>query len=333
MTTTRSTSSTRIGIVGLGMHVPKKVLTNFELEKMVETSDEWIRTRTGIRERHVAEPGMTTSDLAYPAAKDALKQAGLHGKDLDLLIVGTTSPDMMFPSTACLLQQRLGAKTAVCFDLSAACSGSIFSMITAQQYLFTGRYKKALVVGAEILSSFVDWTDRSTCILFGDGAGACVMTPVSRGGMLATDMGCDGSAAELLYLPGGGSKHPPSHASVDQRLHYLRMNGGEIFKLAVRHMADSAHAVIKQAKLKLEDVDCLIPHQANIRIIEAVAKWAHVPMEKVFVNVDRYGNTSAASNLIALYEAVQQDVIKRGDYVVLVAFGAGLTWGSILLQW
>ena len=326
-------SSKRIGVVGVGMHVPTKVLTNFDLEKMVETSDEWIQSRTGIRERRIAEPGTATSDLAVEAAKHALKQAGLTPKDIDLLLVATTSPDMLFPSAACLVQNRLGAQQAVCFDLSAACSGSVFAMITAQQYLAMGRYKRALVVGAEVLSSFVDWTDRSTCVLFGDGAGACVMTPVSRGGILATDMGSDGSAAELLYMPGGGSKHPPSHASVDQRLHFLRMNGTEIFKLAVRRMADSAQAVMTQAGLKAEEVECFIPHQANIRIIEAVAKRAGVPMEKVFVNVDRYGNTSAASNLIALYEAVQGGTIARGDHVVLVAFGAGLTWGSILLQW
>ncbi|MBI3319800.1 MAG: ketoacyl-ACP synthase III [Candidatus Omnitrophica bacterium] len=326
-------STRRIGIVGMGMNVPKKILTNLDLERMVETSDEWIRTRTGIRERHIVEPGVATSDLAYHAAKLALKQAGLQPKDVDLIIVGTTSPDMLFPSTACLLQQRLGAKSAACFDLAAACSGSIFGMITAQQYLLTGRYRNVLVVGAEAISSFIDWTDRSTCVLFGDGAGACVMTRVSRGGILATDMRSDGSAAELLCIPGGGSRRPSSHLSVDQRLHYLRMNGGEIFKLAVRRMAESAKTVVKTARLTLEEIDCVIPHQANIRIVQAVAKWAGVPMEKMFVNLDRYGNTSAASNLIALYEAVQEGTITRGDHVVLVAFGAGLTWGSILLQW
>jgi 3-oxoacyl-[acyl-carrier-protein] synthase-3 len=323
----------RIGILGLGMHVPSKVLTNHDLEKMVETSDEWITSRTGIKERRIAEPGTTTSDLACEAGREALKQAGLAGKDLDLLIVATTTPDMLFPSASCLVQQRLGAKSAVCFDLSAACSGSVFAMITAQQYLLTGRYRNALVIGAEVLSSFIDWTDRSTCILFGDGAGACVMAPVKRGGILATDMGSDGSAAELLYMPGGGSKYPPSHASVDQRLHFLRMNGTEVFKLAVRRMADSVQAVIKQARLKPADVACFIPHQANTRIIEAVAKWAKVPQEKVFMNLQRYGNTSAASTLIALYEAEKDGVIHKGDYIVMVAFGAGMTWGSLLLQW
>ena len=330
---TAAPSTTRVGIVGLGMYVPEKVLTNFDLAKMVDTSDEWIRTRTGIRERRIAEPGTATSDLAYPAAQEALKQAGLQGTDLDLIIVGTTSPDMVFPSTACVLQHRLGATSAACFDVAAACSGSVFSMITAQQYLLTGRYKHALVIGAEILSNFVDWTDRSTRVLFGDGAGACVMTRVDRGGILATDMGSDGSAAELLYIPGGGSKHPSSHASVDQRLHYLKMNGAEIFKLAVRRMAESAQAVIAASGVPQDHVECFIPHQANLRIIQAVAKWAGVPMEKVFVNADRYGNTSAASNLIALYEAVKDGTIRTGDHVVLVAFGAGLTWGSILLEW
>ena len=333
MSPSRNSPHRRVGITGLGMHVPSKVLTNFDIEKMVDTTDEWIRTRTGIRERRVAEPGTTTSDLAYQAAVEALKQARLDPKDLELLIIATTTPDMLFPSTSCLVQQRLGAKSAVCFDLSAACSGSVFAIVTAQQYLLTGRYRNALVIGAEVLSSFIDWTDRSTCVLFGDGAGACVMTPVTRGGILATDMGSDGSAAEYLYMPGGGSKHPPSHASVDQRLHFLRMSGGEIFKLAVRRMADSAKRVVKDAKVKPEHVECFIPHQANIRIIEAVAKWAHLPIEKVYMNLQRYGNTSAASNLIALYEAVKEGRIKRGDHVVMVAFGAGLTWGSLLFQW
>ena len=329
-----SPSSPRIGIIGLGMHVPSKVLTNHDLEKMVDTTDEWIQSRTGIRERRIAEPGVTTSELALQAAKEALDEAKLKPKELDLLIVATTTPDMLFPSTACLVQQRLGATAAVCFDLSAACSGSVFAMITAQQYLLTGRYRNALVVGAEVLSGFIDWTDRSTCILFGDGAGACVLAPVTRGGILATDMGSDGSAAELLYMPGGGSKHPPSHQSVDQRLHFLRMNGTDIFKLAVRRMADSAKQVIKDANLTPDHIECFIPHQANTRIIEAVSKFANLPREKVYMNLQRYGNTSAASNLIALYEAVKRDkVIARDDHVVMVAFGAGLTWGSILLQW
>ena len=323
----------RIGIIGLGMHVPAKVVTNADLEKMVETTDEWIQSRTGIKERRIAEPGTTTSDLAYEAAVEALQQAKLDPKDLELLIIATTTPDMLFPSASCLVQQRLGAKSAVCFDLSAACSGSVYAMITAQQYLLNGRYRNALVIGAEVLSGFIDWTDRSTCVLFGDGAGACVMTPVTRGGILATDMGADGSAAEFLYMPGGGSKYPPSHQSVDQRLHFLRMNGTEIFKLAVRRMAESAQRVIAAGKIKPSRVACFIPHQANIRIIEAVTKWADLPREKVFMNLQRYGNTSAASNLIALYEAVKTGRVKRGDHVVMVAFGAGLTWGSILLQW
>ena len=331
--TVRHRAARRIGITGLGMHVPPKVLTNRDLEKMVDTNDEWIRTRTGIRERRVAAPGTATSDLAYKAAREALKQARLDPKDVELLIVATTTPDMLFPSTSCLVQKRLGAHAAVCFDLSAACSGSVFAMITAQQYLLCGRYRNALVVGAEVLSSFIDWTDRSTCVLFGDGAGACAMAPVTRGGILATDMGADGSAADLLYMPGGGSKHPPSHASVDQRLHFLRMNGGEIFKLAVRRMADSAKRVMQEGKLTREHVECFIPHQANTRIIEAVAKRADLPIEKVYMNLQQYGNTSAASNLIALYEAVKEGRIARNDHVVMTAFGAGLTWGSLLLQW
>ena len=315
------------------MYVPKKILTNFDLEKIVDTSDEWIFSRTGIRERHVVEPGMATSDLAEQAGRAALKSAGMKPKDVELIIVATTTPDMLFPSVSCIVQQRIGAEHAVAFDLSAACSGSVFALITANQYIRSGQYKNILVIGAEVLSSFVDWTDRSTCVLFGDGAGACVIRPATRGGMIATDMGSDGSAADLLYMPGGGSKYPPSYSSVDQRLHYLRMNGGEIFKLAVRRMAESAKKSIAQAKLTMADVDCVIPHQANTRIIQSVAKWAGVPMEKVFMNVERYGNTSAASNLIALHEAVETGVVKKGDHVVLVAFGAGLTWGSIALQW
>lgn len=333
MTQRPASSIKRIGITGLGMYVPPRVLTNQDLERMVDTNDEWIRTRTGIRERHVAPPGTTTSDLAFKAAQMALKQSGLDPKKLELIIVATTTPDMLFPSTSCLLQHRLGATNAVCFDLSAACSGSVFAIITAQQYLLSGRYRNALVIGAEVLSSFIDWTDRSTCVLFGDGAGACVLQPVKRGGILATDMGSDGSAADYLYMPGGGSKYPPSHNSVDQRLHFLRMNGGEIFKLAVRRMADSAGRVMKTAKLKSSHVECFIPHQANVRIIEAVAKRADFPLEKVYMNLQRYGNTSAASNLIALYEAVKEGRIKRNDHVVMVAFGAGLTWGSLALQW
>jgi len=315
------------------MHVPEKVMTNRDLEKMVETTDEWITSRTGIKERRIAPPGTTTSEIAIKAAREALAQAKLDPKDLELIIVATTTPDMLFPSTSCLVQQQLGAKSAVCFDLSAACSGSVFAMITAQQYLLNGRYRNALVIGAEVLSGFIDWTDRGTCVLFGDGAGACVMAPVERGGILATDMGSDGASADFLYMPGGGSKYPPSHDSIDKRLHFLRMNGTEIFKLAVRAMADSAKRVVQQGHLTPDHIECFIPHQANTRIIEAVAKWAGIPIEKVFMNLQRYGNTSAASNLIALYEAVKEGRVKRDDHVVMVAFGAGLTWGSILLQW
>ncbi len=323
----------RIGVLSTGMYVPPKVLTNKDLERMVDTSDDWITSRTGIKERHIAEPGTATSDLALPAAEEALKRAGIAPKDLDLLITATTTPDMLFPSVSCLVQQKLGATSAACFDISAACSGSIYAIITAQQFLQGGRYRNALVVGAEVLSSFVDWTDRTTCVLFGDGAGACVLGPVSRGGIIGTDMGSDGTQSGLLFMPGGGSKYPPSYQSVDQRLHYLQMSGSDLFKVAVRRMADSAKRVIEQAGLKVDDVKLVIPHQANIRIVEAVAKFADLPMEKVFVNLDKYGNTSAASNLIALHEAAQTGAIKPGDRVVLVAFGAGLTWGSVLLEW
>lgn len=326
-------SDNRIGIIGLGMYVPEKVLTNADLEKMVDTTDEWITARTGIKERRIAEPGTATSDLAFPAAKMALERADLAPEEVDLLIVATTTPDMLFPSTACILQDRLGLVNAACFDLSAACSGSVYAIITAKQYLLTGRYRNALVVGAEALSGFVDWTDRATCVLFGDGAGAVVLAPAEIGGVVTSQMGADGSLASLLCMPGGGSKYPPSHHSIDRRLHFLQMEGRELFKPAVRRMAESVNIVLERAGITHEDVECFIPHQANQRIIEGVAKQAGIPMDKVFVNLHKYGNTSAASNLIALFEAVEQGRIKQGDHIVLVAFGAGLTFGSLLIEW
>ncbi len=326
-------SDKRIGIIGMGMHVPEKVLSNADIEKMVDTTDEWITTRTGIKERRIAEPGTATSDLAFPAAKQALENANLAPEDVDLLIVATTTPDMLFPSTACILQARLGLVNAACFDLSAACSGSVYAIITAKQYLLTGRYRNALVVGAEALSGFVDWTDRATCILFGDGAGAVVLAPGETGGVVTSHMGADGSLASLLCMPGGGSKYPPSHHSIDRRLHFLQMEGRELFKPAVRRMAESVQIVLDRAGITQEHVECFIPHQANRRIIEAVAKQAGVPMDKVFMNLQKYGNTSAASNLIALYEAVEEGRINQGDHIVLVAFGAGLTFGSLLIEW
>ena len=320
-------------IVGLGTYLPEKVLTNSDLEKMVDTSDEWIVTRTGIRERHIAEKGVTTSDLGYMAAKDAIKNAGLKPKDIELIVVATITPDMQFPSTSCLVQKKLGAYNAVCFDISAACSGFIYGMSVAREFLSNGAYKNALVIGTELLSTIVDWSDRNTCILFGDGAGAAVMVPSKSNGIISSYLGSDGRDSELLSVPAGGSRFPSTHETINGKLHFLKMSGNEVFKMAVRIMSDAVKKVLLQSNLTCEDVDCLIPHQANIRIINSVAKRINLCDEKVYVNLERYGNMSSASTPIALAEAVKNGKIKKGDIVVLVAFGSGLTWGATVLKW
>ena len=320
-------------IVGLGTYLPEKVLTNSDLEKMVDTSDEWIVTRTGIRERHIAEKGVTTSDLGYMAAKDAIKNAGLKPKDIELIVVATITPDMQFPSTSCLVQKKLGAYNAVCFDISAACSGFIYGMSVAREFLSNGAYKNALVIGTELLSTIVDWSDRNTCILFGDGAGAAVMVPSKSNGIISSYLGSDGRESELLSVPAGGSRFPSTHETINGKLHFLKMSGNEVFKMAVRIMSDAVKKVLLQSNLTCEDVDCLIPHQANIRIINSVAKRINLCDEKVYVNLERYGNMSSASTPIALAEAVKNGKIKKGDIVVLVAFGSGLTWGATVLKW
>ena len=261
-----------VGIIGVGKYLPKKVRTNFDLEKMVDTSDEWIRTRTGIRERRIADPSEATSDMAYKAAKQALKRAKLNAKKLELIIIATISSDMPFPATACVVQEKLGAKGAVVFDISAACAGFVFALDVAHNAIASGRYKNALVVGAELISRFVDWSDRSTCVLFGDGAGAAVLAPVKRGGIVSSVLACDGAKAHLLNIPAGGSRLPASHDTVTQRLHYLKMQGNEIFKFAVRSMVDSTKKAISKAGIKVQDIDCVIPHQANLRIIDALLK-------------------------------------------------------------
>lgn len=323
-----------VGILGVGKFIPPKVLTNFDLEKMVDTTDEWIRTRTGISERHIAESGTPTSDLAVAAGRQALARAGIKPEDLELLIVATITPDVPFPATSCIVQNKLGARNAACFDVNAACAGFVYSITTAQQFIATGSYQNALVIGAEILSRAVDWTDRSTCVLFGDGAGACVLGRVEPGrGIIASYLKSDGAYGDLLTIPAGGSKLPPSHETVDKRLHYLKMEGSEVFKLAVRLMADATENALKRCGMKCEDVDCLIPHQANERIIDAVLKRTNIPKEKVFLNVARYGNMSSASTAVALAEAVETGRIKKGDTVVLVAFGSGLAWGATVVKW
>ena len=323
----------RAAITGLGAYVPEKVLTNFDLEKIVETTDEWIRTRTGIRERHIAAPDQTTSDLALPAAQEALKNAGITAKDLDLIIVATTSPDMLFPSTACCLQAKLGASCGA-FDMAAACSGFVYAVAIAEGFVKSGIYKNVLAVGAETITKFINWKDRSTCVLFGDGAGAAVVSKSKDGhGILTSNLGADGSEADILQIPAGGSRIPPSEESVKNGLHYLRMAGPELFKIAVKTMDQAVREVLKHENLEVKDIKCLIPHQANDRILKAVADRLDIPYEKVYINVDRYGNMSSASTVIALYEAVKTGVVKKGDYVVLVAFGGGLTWAANLIKW
>ena len=321
-------------IVGTGSYLPEKVLTNADLEKMVETTNEWIVTRTGIKERRIAADGMATSGMGAIAAKRALEDADLQAREVDLVIVATITPDMHFPSTSCLIQQLIGASNAICFDIGAACSGFVYAMEVAQRFLLTGPYKNALIVGAEKISSITDWQDRNTCVLFGDGAGAAVLT-LREGshGILNTFLASDGSAAELLYLPGGGSKIPPTVHSVANRLHYLKMQGKEVFKSAVTTMGMAAEEVLERAKIKKEDVAWLIPHQANRRIISAIAKRLGIPEEKVYVNVDRYGNMSAASTAVGLDEMARSGKLRKGDIVLMVVFGSGLTWASCVIKW
>lgn len=323
----------RAGIVGLGIYLPERVLTNSDLEKMVDTTDEWIVTRTGIRERRIAENGQSSSDLGSKAALAAIQDAGLTSRDIELIIVATITPDMFFPSTACLIQEKLGARCGA-FDMAAACSGFPYALAVAEGFVRSGMYRNIVVVGAEVLSRFIDWKDRSTCVLFGDGAGAAVVSQVEDGhGIRATYLGSDGSQADVLKIPAGGSKIPPSEESVKNGLHYLKMQGSEVFKVAVRTMEDAVLEVLKREGLSPKDIDCLIPHQANLRILQAVGERLTIPLEKVFVNVDRYGNMSSASTVVALYEAVKMGKVRKGSNVILVAFGGGLTWASCLIKW
>ncbi|HAJ56820.1 MAG TPA: 3-oxoacyl-ACP synthase [Candidatus Omnitrophica bacterium] len=323
----------KIGIVGLGCYVPKKVLTNKDLEGMVDTSDEWITTRTGIKERRIAANNESTSTLAANAAHEALKNAKMKPEDLDLVIVATITPDMPFPATSCLVQDQLKAKNAACFDVSAACAGFVYGLVMAQQFLANGVYKNALVIGSEKLSCVTDWKDRNTCVLFGDGAGAAVLAPVEDGGILGSYLGSNGSLSDLLMIPAGGSKRPASKETVDNREHFIKMKGNEVFKLAVKIMSDAACNALKQCELTVDDIDCFIPHQANMRILDAVARKMHLPLDKIYFNVANYGNMSSASTAVALCEAYNAGRIKPGDVVVLDAFGAGLVWGSCVIQW
>lgn len=323
-----------VGILGTGSYMPEKVLTNFDLEKMVDTSDEWIVTRTGIRERRIAASDQASSDLAVNAAREALKNAGLTPDDIDLIIVATVTPDMSFPATACLVQDRLGASKAATFDLAAACTGFLYGISCAAQFIATGVYKHALVIGVECLSRILDWTDRNTCVLFGDGAGAAVLGPVEEGyGFLSFELGGDGSGGDLLKLPAGGSRMPASEMTVKERLHTVSMAGREVFKFAVRVIGNATDEALKKAGLSKENIDFLIPHQANIRIIESAIKRFGLTEDKVIINLDRYGNMSSASIPVALDEAVKSGRIQKGDTLVLCGFGGGLTWGATVLKW
>ena len=324
-----------VRIVGTGSFAPAKVLTNFDLEKMVETSDEWIRTRTGISERRVGAEDEATSDLAYQASLHALEAASLDPADLDLILVATITPDMFFPSTACILQERLHARRAAAMDISAACSGFIYGLAVVDGLLRLGTMRNALLVGAESLTKIVNWKDRNTCVLFGDGAGAVVLRGgEGERGLLSTHLFADGTKGPLLMLPGGGSRHPMSQRVLDEGLGMIQMaNGNEVFKVAVRAMEDAALTALKHNNLEVGDVDLLIPHQANLRIISAVGQRLGLSEDKVCVNVQKFGNTSAASIPLALDQAVREGRVKAGDLVLLCAFGGGLTWGSALIRW
>ena len=321
-------------IAGVGAYVPEKILTNAELETMVETTNEWIVTRTGIEQRRIACSTEFTSDMAAKAALAAMERSGVTPDQIDLIIVATITPDMLFPSTACLVQQKIGARKAAAFDIEAACSGFIYALEIAQQFIMSHTYETALVIGAEKLSSIIDWKDRNTCVLFGDGAGAAILqSKGSSHGLLTACMGADGSKGELLSMPGGGSRQPATLDSVNARLHYLRMDGKETFKCAVNAMYTAAQEALRRCELDISEIKCIIPHQANRRIIDAVGERMGATPEQLFVNLHKFGNTSAASVAIALDEAVHTGRIQRGDLVLLVVFGAGLTWGAAVIEW
>ena len=324
----------KAGIIGVGTYLPEKIVTNSDLEKVVDTTNEWIYSRTGIAERRVAKDDQATSDLAIIAAKKALEHAAIDAAEIDLIIVATITPDMIFPATASIIQEQLKAKKAAAFDLSAGCTGFVYALSVANQFVATGAYDKVLVIGAETLTRIVDWQDRKTCVLFGDGAGAVVVGPVNENeGFLSFVLGSDGSGAELLYMPAGGSRKPPSLETLSNKEHSLRMSGSDVFKFAVKIMGEAAAQALIKSGHKLEDIDFMIPHQANTRIIESAAKRLGLSMEKVFMNLDKYGNMSSASIPVALEEAYHNSLLKKGDLVVFVGFGAGLSWGACALKW
>ena len=323
-----------VSIIGTGSYTPEKILTNADLSKLVDTSDEWITTRTGIKERRIAAPDEYTSDMATKAALAAIEQSGISPEEIDLILVATATPDMVFPATACLVQTKIGATKAACLDVSAACAGFLVALEVAQQFITSHTYETVLVIGAEKLSSITNWTDRNTCVLFGDGAGAAILR--HRGGahgVISTYVGSDGQFADILFMPGGGCRTPITRENANQNLQTIHMSGKDVYKQAIIAMMAASKHVLDQAGLTIDDIACVIPHQANLRIIEAIADRLKIPIDRFFVNLHRYGNTSAAAVAIALDEANRTGRIKTGDYVLLVVFGGGLTWASAVIEW
>jgi 3-oxoacyl-[acyl-carrier-protein] synthase III len=330
----RSTKRRTVSIIGTGSYVPEKILTNADLSRLVDTSDEWITTRTGIKERRMAAKGEDTSDMATKAALNAIEQAKISPKEIDLILVATATPDMLFPATACFVQKKIGATDAACLDISAACAGFLFGVEIAQQFITSHTYDTVLVIGADKLTSITNWTDRNTCVLFGDGAGAAILA--HRGGshgVISTYIGSDGRYSDILFMPGGGSRCPITRDNVDLNLATIHMTGKEVYKQAVTAMLSAAKKALDEAGLSINDIACIIPHQANLRIIEAIADRLGAPLEKFMVNLDRYGNTSAAAVAIALDEANRSGRIKPGDYILMVVFGGGLTWAGTVIEW
>jgi 3-oxoacyl-[acyl-carrier-protein] synthase-3 len=328
-----ATSNGRVSITGIGSNAPQRVMKNDELAQIVDTSDEWIVERTGIRERRVAAADEALSDLALPAANDALRQAGLQSSAVDLIVVATVTPDMLFPSTGAILADRIGAKDAAAYDLSAGCTGFVYALVQAHGMVASGLVANALVVGGDVLSKIVDWEDRSTCVLFGDGAGAAVLERVPDGGFLGFELGADGSGGPQLYMPAGGSRAPATAETVAARQHFAKMNGREVFKFATRVLVDSAEKVLDECGVPVEDIDVYVPHQANVRIIDHARKKLGIPEERTVVNVDRFGNTSSGSIPLALGDAESDGRLKEGEMVLMTGMGAGLTWGSALIEW
>ncbi|MGI8436459.1 MAG: beta-ketoacyl-ACP synthase III [Chthoniobacterales bacterium] len=324
-----------VSIVGTGSYVPERIMTNEDLSKMVDTNDEWITSRTGIKERRIAAKDEHTSDMAARAALAAMKQAHVKPEEIDLILVATASPDMIFPATACFVQTKIGAKNAACLDVSAACAGFLVAVEIAQQFITSHTYDTVLVIGAEKLSSITNWTDRNTCVLFGDGAGAAILRHRSESahGVISTHIGSNGEYTDILYMPGGGCRTPITAENAHQHLQTIHMSGKDVYKQAVISMLDASHKALEKAGLQIEDIACIIPHQANVRIIEAIAERLKLPLDKFFINLDRYGNTSAAAVAIALDEANRSGRLKKGDYILMVVFGGGLTWASSVIEW